>query len=334
MLKTGKLDPDTLRRLLHGRLGVRRDDVAVHARLGEDAAAITFGDELCVVSSDPITGAAANAGWYAIQVSCNDIAAMGATPVGVLATILLPESSDESEAVRLMDEMHGAALELGIEILGGHTEVTASANAPILSLTALGRAPRERLVASGGGRAGDALVLTKAAAIEGTAILAADLAPILAPRVGQAILDRARRFIDELSVVREGTAAVGLGATAMHDPTEGGVLGALWELSEAAGLGFEVSAEAIPVRPETAQICHALDADPLRLISSGALLIACGDPDRMLSGLRQAGVAAACIGRLTAAERLVRYADGTRPAGPVVRDELWRVLEAQAGPRA
>ncbi len=99
-MRTGKLDPETLQRLVLGRLGVRRDDVVVHARLGEDAAAVAFGDEVCVLTSDPITGAGTGAGWYGVHIACNDVAAMGARPVGVLATLLFPESADEATFAR------------------------------------------------------------------------------------------------------------------------------------------------------------------------------------------------------------------------------------------
>ena len=122
-----KLDPATLRRLVLDQLGTPRDDVVVHARLGEDAAAVAFGDEVCVLSSDPITGAGANAGWYAVHVACNDIAAMGARPVGVLATLIFPDGAEEADVGRAMADIHRAALELGIEVLGGHTEVAPGA---------------------------------------------------------------------------------------------------------------------------------------------------------------------------------------------------------------
>ena len=109
---------------------MRRDDVVVHARLGEDAAAVAFGDEVCVLSSDPITGAGANAGWYAVHVACNDIAAMGARPVGVLATLLFPDSASEDDVARIVGDIHRAAVELGIEVLGGHTEVAPGVEHP------------------------------------------------------------------------------------------------------------------------------------------------------------------------------------------------------------
>ena len=326
-LKTGKFDPDTLRRLVLDRLGVRRDDVVVHAGLGEDAAAVAFGDEVCVLSSDPITGAGSDAGWYAVHVACNDIAAMGARPVGVLATLLFPESASEDDVARIVGDIHRAALELEIEVLGGHTEVAPGLSAPIVSMTSVGRAQRDRLVTSGGARPGDTLILTKWAALEGTAILATDLAAHLEGRVSPDLVERARGLTARLSVVRDGIRAAELGATALHDPTEGGVLGALWEMTEAAGAGVEVDTSAVPLLEETRQICAVFGADPLRLISSGAMLIACPDLARMLAGLAELRIPATPIGRVTRGERIVVVQGRRETCGPVARDELWRILE-------
>ncbi len=326
-LKTGKFDPSTLRRLVLGHLGTRRDDVVIHARLGEDAAAVAFGDEVCVLSADPITGAGANAGWYAVHVACNDIAAMGAQPVGVLATLIFPTSAEEDDVARIVLDIHRAAVELGIEVLGGHTEVAPGVNAPIVSMTAVGRAPRDRVISSGGARPGDTLILTKAAALEGTAILATDLAAHLKGRVSPELLLRAQGLTARISAVKDGVQAAQLGATALHDPTEGGILGALWELSEASGYGFEVDASAVPILEETRQICAVFGADPLKLISSGAMLIACPDLSRMLAGLAEHRIPATPIGRVTASERVVLLNGRRIPSEAVVRDELWRILE-------
>jgi hydrogenase maturation factor len=303
----------------------------VHAGLGEDAAAVALGDEALVLTSDPITGAARNAGWYAVQVNCNDVAAMGAAPIGVLATLLFPESAVEADVAAVMADVDRAARELGIEVLGGHTEVAPGLQAPLISMTAIGRAPRGRVLASANARPGYDLVLTKAAGLEGTAILATDLEHELRGRVSDEVIARAQRFVSEISVVKEGLLAAELGAAALHDPTEGGVLGAVWELAEAAGCGYELWASAIPVRPETRAICDVLGADPLRLISSGALLAAGLDGAALAEGLRAGGVEAVVIGRLTEDRGRWLMAGKTRQeVGPVERDELWRVLEQYA----
>jgi thiamin-phosphate kinase len=329
-MESGKLSPEALQRLVLDRLGTRRSDVLVHAAFGEDSAVVDFGAECCVLSTDPITAAGERAGWLGVHVACNDVAAMGATPLGVLATILAPVSADEALISRLMSDMDRAARELGIEILGGHTEVTPGVSSLVLSMTAIGRAPRERIVRSSGAQPGNELVLTKWAGLEGTAVLAGDLAESLRPLVPAQTLAAAQRCIDLISVVPDGLAAADLGATAMHDPTEGGLLGALWEMAEASRCGFELDAESVPIRPESRAVCEAFGVDPLRLISSGALLVACPDGRAMVRGLVARSIPATVIGRITNTDRVVIEHDKRVPAEPVWRDELWRVLESRS----
>ena len=330
-LGTGKLPPDLLRSLILDRLRVRRPETIVHAALGVDAAAVDFGGWACVLKTDPITTATAGAGRLAVTVACNDLAAMGAEPIGVLPTLLFPAGITPDAIAALVDEIDAATRALQVEVLGGHTEVAPGLVAPLVVMSAVGRARPDRLVSAAGARPGDDLVLTKAAALEGTAILADDFAQHLAPLVDARLLEEARRYRDELSVVPEGLAAAERGATAMHDPTEGGVLGALWELGEASGTGFTVDRERIPIRAPTHAICTALAVDPLRLIASGALLIACPDGRRLAGELGELGIEATVIGRVTdaSAGRHLVDADGSlAPVGPVGRDELYRLIEA------
>jgi hydrogenase maturation factor len=323
-LPTGKLPPELLSSLVLGRLGVRRAETVVGARLGVDAAAIALGaDEVCILTSDPITTATSGAGRLAVIVVCNDVAVMGAEPVGVLATLLFPAGSSPSAIRELTEDIDATARELNVEVLGGHTEIAPGIAAPIAVLTGVGRARRDRLVTSAGARVGDALVLTKAAALEGTYILAGDFAARLGS-VSAELLAEAQGYGQELSIVAEARVAHALGAHAMHDPTEAGVVGALWEMAEASGTGFRVSVDRIPVRPATRAICAVLGVDPLRLIASGALLIACPDGAQMVAGLP----AAVQIGIVTEEGRVLAHADGHEEEVVALgRDELYRVLE-------
>lgn len=328
-MRPGKLPADWLKRHAFSHLGLRRAEVLVHAGIGEDCAVIAFGDEVCVLTSDPITGAAQRIGWYAVHVGCNDLAACGARPVGVLVTLLGSERESEESLAAVMADVHAAAVELGIEVLGGHTEVTPNLPQPIVVVTALGRAPRSQYVTSAGARPGDALLLTKSAGLEGTAILATDLAPRLAGRVPADVLARARSFIARLSVVPEGLAAAAAGAHALHDATEGGVIGAVAELAAASAVGVELWAEAVPVADETRALCAALGVDPLCLISSGALLIAAEDGAALAGHLAGCSIPAATVGRVLRAEagRWLVTPAGRAPLAAPERDELWRVLE-------
>jgi len=335
-LGTGKLPPELLRSLVLGRLGAPRPETLVPAALGVDAAAIAVDtDWACVLTCDPITTATSGAGRLAVHVVCNDLAAMGAEPLGVLATLLFPSGVDAAAIGELMADIDATARRLNVEVLGGHTEVAPGISAPLIVMSGVGKARRDRVLTAGGGRPGDVLVLTRAAALEGTHVLAGDLgARLNSLGVPDSVLDEARAYGEELSVVAEARLAVELGATAMHDPTEGGVLGAVWEMAEASELGFSVSVESIPVRGPTRAICQALGVDPLRLIASGALLIACPDAEALLRGLRHAGVEAARIGTLTDAEggRKLIHPDGREESiDSVSRDELYRILEETSG---
>jgi len=330
-METGKLSPADLQRIVFPYLGVRRPDVLLRAAVGEDSAIIDFGEWVCVLSTDPITGATRNAGWLSVHISCNDIATNGAEPVGVLVTVLLPEQARETDLRTLMEEVHQAASELKIEVLGGHTEVTPGLPATIISTTAVGKALKSRYVTASGARTGDSLVLTKSAALEGTAILATDFEERLRGRISAETLARAQAFRKEISVVREGIIAAAAGAHAMHDPTEGGVLGAVYEMATAAGLGVEVWADAVPVREETREICRVFRADPLKLISSGAMLIACPEGDAMVAALSQLGIPATTVGRFTTSGCWILSGGHRSELEPSYRDELWRILETGSG---
>lgn len=320
-----------------GKLGVRRPETLVHAQLGVDAAVVAVeGEEWAwVLTTDPITTAVSGAGRLAVHVVCNDLAAMGAEPVGVLATLLFPAGVSLDEVATVTADIDATARRLNVEVLGGHTEVAPGVSAPLVVMSGVGKVRRDRVLTAAGARPGDALVMTKAAALEGTHVLATDFAARLTGLgVADEVLEAARAYADELSVVPDARVAAEHGATAMHDPTEAGVVGAVWEMAEASKCGFRIHAAQITVREPTRVICDALGADPLRLIASGALLIACPDGDAMARALEQHGVAAAPIGQMTtrAGERVLVHADGREElVSHLGRDELYRLLEQLPG---
>jgi hydrogenase expression/formation protein HypE len=331
-LPPGKVPAGLLRQYAFGRAGASRDDVLVGPGIGEDAAVVAVGDEAVVLSSDPITGAAANAGWLAVHVACNDIAATGARPTGVLVTLLLPSTDAVGHLDRLTADVDRACRDLGIAVLGGHSEIVAGLAQPILSLTAMGHAPKEAIVRSSGARPGDQLIMTKAAAIEGTALLATDFADELRRELGPEVVAEAQTFWSEISVVPEGLAAAAAGATAMHDVTEGGILGAATELAEASGVGLRLRVEQVPIRPVTAEICSYFSVDPLALVSSGSLLIAAPRESRVIEALREQGIEATVVGDVVEEGRRLLLRGKQMPLFAPPRDELWRLLEERGSP--
>ncbi|MBO8141747.1 MAG: AIR synthase [Firmicutes bacterium] len=333
-MKVGKLSAAQLRRLVLPYRGRSRPDVLVGPGIGLDSAVVDFGQEVCVVSSDPITGAAKGAGRLAVLVATNDVAACGAAPVGVQAVLLLAEGAKDAELEELMADIHVEADRLGISVLGGHTEVTSRVRETVAVVTAIGRARKDRYVTPAGAVPGFDMVVTKAAGLEGTAILAADFREELARALGPDVVSRAVAFGQEISVVKDGLVAVEAGARAMHDATEGGLLGAVDEMCEASGAGCELWEDAVPVRPETAEICRHLGLDPLGLLSSGMMIIAAPDGAAMVNALGRAGIPAATVGRFVepSAGRRIRGRDRRwRPLAPYPQDELWRFLEVRDG---
>ncbi len=307
------------------KVGYHRPDVLVHAGLGEDCAVIDFGDEVCVLSTDPITGAFQGAGQLAVHVACNDIAASGAAPIGVQVLLLVPETHSASMVAAIMDEITGEAQSLRIEVLGGHTEVTSRVLDPVISLTAVGRAKKSAYVTTAGVQSGDQLVLTKAAGIEGSLVLAQDFADEL-----NFVTDADAAYLrSQLSVIPEGMAAAAFGVHAMHDVTEAGVLGAAWEMSTASQVQLVVEAASVPVLPLTERICRRLQLDPLRLLSSGAMLIATPRGRELVLHLEALGMAAAVVGWAEGEGSGVtlKRPDGSQEAiGDSIEDELWRFL--------
>jgi len=331
-LSVGKLDPNLLKQLVFGCLGSPDPRVVVGPKLGEDAAVIDFKDRVLVVHSDPITGAVENIGWLAVNVCSNDIATRGIRPLWILVVLLLPQDINSAQLKQITHQIDEAARELSIAVVGGHSEVTPGINRPIIVATAIGEAEKGGFVSSSGARIGDRIILTKGAAIEGTAILSTELAEPLQRKIDRNIVQRAQKFIKKIGVVKEALTAVEVGGVhAMHDATEGGIAGGLQEVAWASSVGIVAYEERIPIYKETEEICKALSIDPLKTISSGALIIS-AHPEKaeeIVSAIRKTGVQASIIGKVVNGKEgsYVFRRDGTRlDLSEPVKEELWRTL--------
>jgi hydrogenase expression/formation protein HypE len=289
-MKIGKLDPAVLEDLVLHRLPILSDDIVCGPATGLDCAAIRYNGGLAILSTDPITGTASRIGRLAIHVSCNDLAAFGIRPKGLLLVLIAPPSATWEEIARIMEEASETAASLGVSIIGGHTEVSDAVSRYVITTTAIGFAEEGSMVRSDGARAGDSILMTKTGGLEGTAILACDQALRLHDVLSEAEREEAMALIEQISVVPEGIIGGRLGAHAMHDATEGGILGAAWEMAEASGLGLEIQIDQIPLHPLTRKITAALGLDPLRLISSGSLLIATSQPEILEAELSRAQI--------------------------------------------
>ena len=340
MLETGKLDSELLKRIVFNKITFRSDDVKVRPGIGEDCAVMDFGDYECIMSTDPITAAVSDIGRLAIHITCNDIASNGVQPLGIMLAVMLPEGTTADDVEHIMGQAAETAAALKVEIIGGHTEITPAVKQPVIVSTAIGKAVNGTSQSGNDMQSGDYVMMTKSAGLEGSGIIACDYGHRLAGFMTEEEIKTAVSFLDRVSVVKEGIAAGKVGTHGMHDITEGGILGAVWEMCQIAGKGVQIWEDKIPMEPETARICEFFHIDPLRLISSGSMviIIPADKKDEMEAAMAEAGVACSIIGRIEDESFGVRLfgtgscddADKTANDGieiaPPSSDELYRVV--------
>ncbi len=297
-MKAGKLKESVLKRSVLKQLHKRNSKVLVSPSVGCDYGAIDVAeDEVVVLSTDPITASATEQGRMAVHAACNDVAASGAVPQAVTVSLLLPTSLNEEELRDIIKDMEDACEECRIDIINGHTEVTRAVKEPLVTVTAVGTAKKENLVHNSNLRPGMDIVVSKWVGLEGTAILAKNKEEELRSRFPQPFIDKAKVFEQMMSIIPEAAVAVKSGARAMHDVSEGGIFGALWELGQSSGVGLEIDIKKIPIRQETIEICEFFDINPYKMISGGSLLMAAEDGNALVRELEKAGIFAAVIGK-------------------------------------
>ena len=337
-LPVGKLKHDFLKELLPTQN--KNMGVVVGPQLGEDAAVIELGDNYLIATSDPITFATEDIGWYVVCVNSNDIAAMGAVPKWLLVTLLLPEDATTPTMVRdIMAQLTQACAAFDIALCGGHTEVTPAVTQPVVIGQMMGITHKNALFTSADACVGDALILTKGLGIEATAIIARECEEELREKYDALFLERAKNYLMDpgISVLKDAQIAIATGGVhAMHDVTEGGVSTAVYELATAAELGVIVYSNKLFGSPTlygdiTRTLCDMFGLNPLGVISSGAMLIA-SEPERgetICQALGEAGISADIIGKFLPSEHGLWLEDvtGTQQPLPVFEtDEIAKLL--------
>lgn len=332
MLKTGKLDSDLLEQIVFHNITYKRPEVLTRPGIGEDCAVVDYGEYECVMSTDPITAAISDIGRLSIHISCNDIASNGIQPLGIMLAVMLPVGTTEEEIEEMMRQAGEASEALGVEIIGGHTEITPAVTKPVIVSTAIGRGIKGASQNAGNMKPGDFIMLTKFAGLEGTGIIACDFEKQLVGVLTEAEIEEAKTLLDRVSVVTEGVAAGKVGTHGMHDVTEGGILGAVWEMCTIAGTGAEVWPDQVPVKEVTKKICSHFDINYLRLISSGCMVIIvpAEKKEEMARAMEAAGVEASYIGVIKDAAGGICMKEGgsLTEIAPPASDELYKVVGA------
>ena len=332
-LPIGKIEPQLLGKLLSG-IPSKDPRVRIGSRIGDDAAVIDFGRTYLIAKTDPITFVADEMEWYSVNINANDIAVMGGVPKWFLATVLLPEGkTTESDVKRMFKNLVSALKKLNITLCGGHTEITPNLKMPLIIGQMLGEVQKNKLIDKKSIRAGDLIILTKGIAIEGTSIIAREKEKTLKKRFGKEFTERAKNFIKRpgISVIRDARAAMESGRiSAMHDPTEGGLLGGLYELALLSRTGFTIDSGSIYIYPQCEALCRKFNLDPLRLIASGALIVISPPEDagKIIKNIRKHRIRADIIGEVTSLNKGYNIIkDGkTYPAAIPVIDEIGKIF--------
>ncbi len=324
-MKEGKLDFDDLRNIILNNKTIKRNEVKVRNDVGEDCSIIDFGDCEGIFSTDPITGANKNVGKLAVHVNCNDIASSGGEPIGILVTILAPTSSSIEEINTVMHEIDEEAAKVGVEIIGGHTEVTSAVNKMVISVTVIGKNKKGKSIKTAGAQLGDEIIVTKAMGLEGTYILINDYEERVKQILSKEEIDLGKSLIDRISVLEEGKIGGEFGVNSMHDITEGGLLGGLFEVAMASDKGFKIFKDKIPMFDITKKVCEEFQIDPLRLISSGSMLITTKNGEELIKKLNDKGIEGSIIGTICEKDGILVENNKEIKVKPPKRDELFNI---------
>lgn len=330
----GKLPAEVLAKII-AAMPQNDPRVLVGPGIGLDCAVLDFGEKRLVLKIEPITFASREVGWYAVQIAVNDIATTGAVPKWMLLTALLPEGKTTSaSANEIVQQVADTCRSLGISMIGGHTEITYGIDRPILVSTVIGEIDQDDLITPKGAQPGDHILVTKGIPIEATALLAREFPERLTAAFSSAEIEAAQAYLFSpgISVFRDAQIAVEVGGVhAMHDPTEGGIATALWEMAAASQKRFNIDPAKIPMPELSVRICKEFGLDPLGTIASGALLltVAAEQVPPLLAAYQAAGILAADIGTVTTGiPDVFEPVNGVdQPLRRFTRDEITRVYE-------
>jgi len=311
MSKVGKFPIDLMEKTVYPRLGAKRREILVSPGHGLDNAVVKLGhNQVLVLTSDPFSVIPVlglrDSAWLSVHLLASDLSTCGFPPRFVMVNFCLPPRMKDEEFEEYWDAFHEECKRLGVAVLGGHTgryvgcDYTIVGGGVMMTL-----ADENRYLASNMSRPSDLIIMTKGVAIAATGILSRAFPETIEKAHGSAFLKKAQAHFRMFSVVDDAliAASVGLrkeGVTAMHDVTEGGLLGALYELSEASGVGLDIDLSKVIVTQEAKLICRLFDLDPYITLSEGTL-IATVKPEKaeeVVKALTSRGVRASLIGRV------------------------------------
>lgn len=325
-MEIGKVSNNDLEKYVFKNINSHRKEVLTKSSIGIDTAVLDFDGDMIVTSVDPITGANKNLGYLAINISVNDVSCQGADPVGVLISILLPAESKLEDLNKIMEDADRACRQNNLEIIGGHTEVTDAVNKIVLTTTVIARVNKNKMPKISSIKVGDVIAVSKDIGLEGTSIILEEKGNEF---LSEDELIKESIDIKDLSVLREAKIAVDFNVKYMHDVTEGGIYGALWECSEAIGKGIEVDNIKIPVKDVTKKIGSHYNINIYGLISSGSMLMVFNEEDfkAYKKACLEKNIKITQIGKVTEDNKKILIDNGKKIEIPEpASDELYKII--------
>lgn len=323
-MKNGKLSNQTLEKILLDKINIKNKEVLTGAGIGKDTALLNFEGDLFSISTDPITGSKNGIGRLCVNISCNDIATSMAKPTAMLITMLIPTYATIEDVEFIIDEILKTCEENHVDLIGGHTEVTSSVNKFILSGVCIGR---KENISHPTPKAGDKIVMSKYAGLEGSAIITLDLKEEVENFLTKKEISKTSKLIKDTSVIKEGLIAKNLNVSLLHDATEGGVLGGIWEMVSNSDFGAIINIDKILILEETKKIAKYFNIDPYKLISSGVMLFITNDDEKLKEELNKNNIPSATVGYLTEEKEIYTLAKGVKEIlSPPSQDELYKVI--------
>ncbi len=326
-MRPGKLSDSILKRTVLKQVKNKRSEIISGAGVGEDCAIFACEGSDIASCVEEYVVADGQSMWRAIHKCANNLATSGAEPFAVMLGIILPPKASEEKLKKLMEAAAQAARELNMQIAGGHTMVSPYVTQKLAVITAYGKVAKGTCLTTKGVKPGQDIVMTKWIGMEGTAILAQKNREGLLSRYPEYLVDEAAGFDKYLSVIPEAKIASEVGECRMHDASEGGILAALWELTDSSGVGLTVDMKKIPIRQETVEVCEFCDVNPYELLSGGCLVITTKDGDALVEKLHEQNIPAIVVGKITDShDKMIVNGEEKRYLDKPQTDEIHRFL--------
>jgi hydrogenase expression/formation protein HypE len=336
----GKISSAIFNELIYPRLGAKNDKVIVGPQHGVDVGIVEVGNKAMSITCDPVFIVPEygweRAAWFAIHIITSDSVTSGLKPTYLSIDLNLPMQMTKDQLSTMWEVIHRECSKYGINIITGHTARYSDCHYPMVGgATIIGIGELDEYVTPKLAKVGDKIIVTKGPAIEASGIFAAMFPQLLESKFGSEFNAKAQNIFYKMSVVEDAITAVSVGrrehgVTCMHDATECGVWGGLWEIGQSSGLGVRIEQDQIVMEDCVPEICEYFKIDPFASISEGTLLLTCRShaAEAIVRTLHNKGIKSSIAGELTSPDKgMIKVKSGkeSKLVHPIV-DPFWNAF--------